>query len=216
MFLGFRKAAGGPNPYILDTSALIDGRLEALFPGLLRARLIVPSRVLEELVVFDRSTSMTYALQREQSKAALSWLDGADHELASAHSSLAADDQVVAVAEDVSGVVVSHDKAVLTNATLRDVETLYLDSLGMQLRPRYRVGQTMRIKLRYKGHRAAGIGILPSGEHVTVLGAAEHIGKNMQIELTRVGELAARRAIQAKLVELGSSCDGYRSSSTNH
>jgi uncharacterized protein YacL len=204
---GPREAARGPAPgasdrVLVDTSAIIDGRIAGVAEtGFLFCTLVVPRFVLAELQqVADSSNADRRIRGRrglevldELHKRSLAPVEIVDLDV---EGTLDVDSKLVRLAR-------AHDWALLTNdfnlnkvAALQGIRVLNLNELANKLKPTYISGDVLQIKLVEKGQQAGqGVGYLPEGTMVVVEGADQLIGQEVEVVVTRSLQTAIGRMI---------------------
>jgi uncharacterized protein YacL len=207
---GAREVARGHAPgagerVLMDTSAIIDGRIAGVAEtGFLFCTLVVPRFVLAELQQVADSSS---ADRRIRGRRGLDILDELQkHSLApveivdlDADGTPDVDSKLVRLAR-------AHDWALLTNdfnlnkvAALQGIRVLNLNELANKLKPMYINGDVLRVKIVEKGQQAGqGVGNLPDGTLVVVEGAESLIGQEIEIVVTRSLQTAMGRMIFAR------------------
>ena len=193
----------GAQGYVLDTSALLDGRLGGLTEiGVLAPPFLVPSRVLAELNNFINSRSAQYKIQRKKAHGALEWLKSQKGiEYDTSFDSEDADQQVVLLAVQHNYRAISLDKQVLEDCRVSGVPSLNLDALEYLAKASLAIGDEICTKLRYKGHKGASIAVLPNGEAITVLDSSRSIGGTRNIRIISMSRAGNRRVIEAELIK---------------
>jgi uncharacterized protein YacL len=196
------------NTILMDTSVIIDGRvLDICKTGFLIGKLVVPQFVLTELQNIADSAE---SIRRARGKRGLDILH-----------SLQQDDAVglTIITEDVAGVsgvdsklvqlAKNLDASVLTNdwnlnkvAELQGVSVLNINALSSALKPVVLPGEYMNLLVAKKGKEAAqGVGYLDDGTMVVIDNAREHIGENVNVEVTSVLQTSGGRMIFSKVAE---------------
>ncbi len=205
-YVEFARQVRGVRPLLLDTSVLIDGRIEALGQtGFLSAPLVVPQFVLEELHVLSDSGDK---LKRGRGRRGLSVVSKLQ---ASPHLDVSIDDT------DVQGRSVDHkllhlaaeqNMRVLTTdynlemvGEILGVSVLILNELAQTLKPQVMPGDTLAIEIVKRGEAARqGVGYLPDGTMVVVEEAAERIGEEVRVTVTNSLQTSAGRMVFGKAV----------------
>ena len=184
--------SGGPaEARLVDTSAVIDGRLLAVArAGFLRDSLLVPRFVLDELNSIAeaqdpvrrrkgrRGLDMLEALQR-QPGIAVHVLDDEVPE----HDEV--DAKLVALCRRLKVELVTVDLALQRVAELQGVRCLNLHRLSEGLRPVHVPGEVIRLPITREGREPGqGVGFLDDGTMVVVGDAAELVGKEVDVRIT--------------------------------
>ena len=177
--------------YLVDTSAIIDGRLLAVArAGFLRGALLIPQFVLDELQsIADahepnrrrrgrRGLDLLEAL-RGQADVELHVLDDdvPEHE--------AVDAKLVALARRLRVGLLTVDMPLQRIAELQGVRCLNLHRLSEGLRPVHVAGEVLRLPITREGKEVGqGVGFLDDGTMVVVGDGAELIGKEVDVRIT--------------------------------
>lgn len=188
---------------VIDTSTLIDGRLEKMIElNIIRLPLLIPSQVLSELEVFTNSKSTSYAKQRAASNHALKFLKHAQQiEHDDEYADQKADKQVVLLGLKHGYSVSSIDNEVIADARSRGLSVINPDQLYKGLRPRILKSDRLRVKLSYRAENKLTIAYTDYGEVVYVAKAQDSIGRFRQVEVTYVSLRGNSRRIEAKLAD---------------
>lgn len=193
-------------PKILDTSAIIDGRVaDVAKSGFLSGHLICPGFVLGEL---QRIADSSDASRRGRGRRGLEVLDelqGMSHVgLEVTDDSIPelgnVDDKLVEYARRVAGVLVTTDFNLHKTAELRGVPVLNVNSLAASLRPAVLPGERLTIHVIREGtHAEQGVGYLEDGTMVVIEGASHLIGQDVDATVTSVLQTGAGRMIFSTL-----------------
>ena len=199
-------APGGGERVLMDTSAIIDGRIAGVAEtGFLFCTLVVPRFVLAELQQIADSSN---ADRRVRGRRGLDILDELQkHSLAPVELI----DLDVEGTPDVDSKLVrlarAHDWALLTNdfnlnkvASLQGIRVLNLNELANKLKPMHLNGDVLDVKIVEKGQQAGqGVGFLTDGTMIVVEGAEHLIGQEVEVVVTRSLQTAMGRMIFARL-----------------
>jgi uncharacterized protein YacL len=190
---------------IVDTSCIIDGRIQALLETrFLEGKLIVPQFVLMELQqVADASNSQKRARGRQ----------GLDtlNELRTNYSEqivinsrdypdiATVDAKLVRLAQDLDGLLLTTDYNLSKVAEVQDVTVLNVNDLSKALRPTYLPGDNLNLKILKRGKEPTqGIGYLDDGTMVVVEEGQDCIGNELVVVVTGALQTSAGRMIFAK------------------
>ncbi len=210
------------NSVLLDTSALMDGRiLEVVKSGFVPDQLIIPRFVIAEMqLLADKSDH----LKRERARYGLQIVqDLQDVRLSEViisgedvKSESGVDEKLVKLALKRGSLLFTTDYNLLKVAEIEGVRVLNINELAQNLRPTHVPGEQTDIKIIGKGQdRNQGVGYLEDGTLVVVEKAANHQGKRLRIEFTRNLQTTAGRMMFARIVEKqGSRTIAQRSDST--
>ena len=187
---------------ILDTSVVIDGRLQRLVEtGFLEGTLVVPQFVLAELQQLSDSED---ALKRSRGRRGLDALDKLRQRKGLQVESKDYDDRgvdakLVRLAKDMKGVIVTTDFNLQKVATLQSVKVLNVNELAAALRPVVLPGEEMVVKLLREGKEShQAVGYLEDGTMIVVEEGRRYIGSTIGVTVTKVLQTAAGRMIFAR------------------
>ncbi len=189
---------------VLDTSAIIDGRiLELVKTGFVMAKMIVPRFVLDELqLIADSSDS----LKRAKGRRGLEILNelGAHKQV---DLEVVTDDflqepdvdsKIIRLAKKYQGKLMTVDYNLNRVAHIQNVAVLNVNELSNALRPVVLPGEAMTIEIIQAGKdEGQGVGYLADGTMVVVEGGDKFIGKEKTVVVTRVFQTVAGKMIFA-------------------
>jgi len=207
-YVEFAKQSKGARPLILDTSAIIDGRVADLCESkLFDAPVVVPRFVLNELQLIADSADK---LKRARGRRGLDIL----HQMQSnSVIGVEIDDAVIPEVEDATGVdqklmmftkgrdgrVVTTDYNLTKVAQVREVDVVNINDLANSLKTVALPGETMEVRIIKPGEEAdQGIGYLADGTMVVVEGARNKIGRDLAISITSSLQTSAGKMIFGK------------------
>ncbi len=225
-YVEFAKQTKGARPLILDTSAIIDGRIVDLCQSkLFDAPLVVPRFVLNELQLVADSSDK---LKRTRGRRGLDMLNKMQ---ANSVIDVEIDDTVLAEVEEVRGVdqkllmfskacngrLATTDYNLSKVAQVREVDVVNINDLANSLKVVAIPGETMEVKIIKPGEEAEqGIGYLDDGTMIVVEGARNKIGRNLLISITSSLQTSAGKMIfgkfEAFVQETGGGGDNRRRS----
>jgi uncharacterized protein YacL len=193
---------GGETEVIVDTSAIIDGRIaDIVDSGFLYHRLVVPRFVLEELQKIADSSDTQ---RRGRGRRGLEILARLQKE-GPTPVEIVTDDPPDAPDVDAKLIALSlaRGAALLTNdfnlnriADLQSIRVLNINSLANALKPALLPGDDLRIKLITEGKEAGqGVGYLDDGTMVVVEGGARLVGHELDVTVTRVLQTVMGRMV---------------------
>lgn len=195
----------GKNKMILDTCALIDGRIVELAKlGFTPGELIVPKFVITELQMLADGRD---AHKRERARFGLDVVkELQDCKYTSVtididdKSDMPTDDKLVKLAENISASLYTTDFNLNKVAEIRGVNVLNINQLAQQLRPNALPGESLKVKILQKGSSPSqGVGYLDDGTMVVVDGAVRSIGKQVDVIVTRVHQSVSGKMMFATL-----------------
>ena len=196
-----RARAGEPH-IVVDTSAIIDGRIaEIVESGFIYGTLVVPRFVLDELQHIADSSD---TLRRNRGRRGLDILarmqkdPGTPVEIveASIPDENEVDAKLVALARSRSRVILTNDFNLNRVAELQGVRVMNINSLANAVKPAVLPGEELRVRVIQEGKEAGqGVGFLDDGTMIVIEGGARHIDKDLDVSVTRVLQTVAGRMI---------------------
>jgi uncharacterized protein YacL len=216
LFVGER--AGKRNTKVLDTSAVIDGRIADIAEtGFLEGVLIVPEFVLRELqMVADSSDSSKRqrgrrgldVLQRMRGNAQIT-VQIVEEDYPHIRE---VDLKLIELAKQMEAKIVTNDFNLNKVAQVRGVAVLNINDLANSLRPVVLPGEKMRVVIMKEGKEYdQGVGYLDDGTMVVVDHARRLIGRSVEICVTSVLQTASGKMIFGRLDD-GSRPEAVRAS----
>jgi len=208
-YVEFERQTKGGRPLVLDTSAIIDGRiLDITKTKIFDNPLIIPRFILQELQAVADSSDR---LKRNRGRRGLDvinklqtekGLDITIYEKSSHDIRLPVDQKLVSLAEDLSGKIVTTDYNLNKVAHIRGVEVVNVNDLANALKPVVLPGETLEIKIVKAGEEQnQGIGYLDDGTMVVVEGGRRRIGDIVVAYITSSLQTSAGRMIFARVDE---------------
>ncbi|MBH8555699.1 PIN/TRAM domain-containing protein [Nostocaceae cyanobacterium CENA357] len=193
------------NTKVLDTSCIIDGRIEALLEtGFLEGVIIVPQFVLQELQqVADASKDQKRVRGRRgleilnRVKEAYSdriLINPVDYE-----DIATVDAKLVRFAQEINGTLLTNDYNLSKVASVQKVPVLNVNDLVNAVRPSYLPGDNLDLKVLKEGKEPSqGIGYLDDGTMVVVEEGSSYVGAEVRVVVTSALQTSAGRMIFAK------------------
>lgn len=207
-YVEFTKQTKGARPFVLDTSAIIDGRIADLYKSkLFDAPLIVPRFVLNEIQLISDSADK---LKRNRGRRGLDILKEMQADTA---IDITIDDTVVPEIEELKGVdqklilfskncggrLVTTDYNLSKVAAVRDVDVLNINDLANSLKTIALPGENMKVRIIKPGEEPTqGVGYLDDGTMVVVEDARNKIGKDIVLAVTSSLQTSAGKMIFGK------------------
>ncbi|MEM9294871.1 MAG: PIN domain-containing protein [Planctomycetota bacterium] len=207
-YVEFSKQIRGAQPMVLDTSALIDGRvLDLIDTRVLQATLIVPQPVVEELHALSDSGERVKRGRgrrgldvlrklREHAGVELHIDDDPEHAFDPAPG---VDAKLVDWAERRKARLVTRDLGLQKVAELRGVAVVNLHDVAQAMRPVVLPGETLTVELIKPGESdGQAVGYLEDGSMVVAEHAADRIGQRAELTVTSTLQTAAGRMVFGK------------------
>jgi uncharacterized protein YacL len=198
------RSAGDPH-IVVDTSAIIDGRIaEIVESGFIYGTLVVPKFVLDELQhIADSSDTLRrnrgrrgleiLAKMQKDSPTPIEIVDEALPDVPEV------DAKLVALARARSKAILTNDYNLNRVAELQGVRVLNINSLANAVKPAVLPGEELRVRVIQEGKEAGqGVGFLDDGTMIVVEGGVRYIDKDLDVSVTRVLQTVAGRMIFAQ------------------
>ncbi|PSN10514.1 hypothetical protein C7293_27775 [filamentous cyanobacterium CCT1] len=190
---------------VLDTSCIIDGRIEGLLgTGFLEGQLLVPQFVLQELQqVADASNDQ----KRDRGRRGLDVLNRIREAYPNRLliNSVDYDDiptvdaKLVKLAQELNAMLLTNDYNLNKVASFQDVEVLNINDLAQAIRPAYLPGDDIDLKILKEGKEPSqGVGYLNDGTMVVVEEGRGYIGEELEVVVTGSLQTSAGRMIFAR------------------
>ena len=206
-YVEFAKQVRGVRPLLVDSSVLIDGRIEALArTGFLVAPLVVPQFVVDELQMLADSSDK---LKRGRGRRGLTMVSNLQ-EIPAIDLSIdttevegrSVDHMLLQMAGDQKMRILTTDYNLNKVAQIKGVGVLNLNELANAIKPQVIPGEPLTIEIVKRGESAQqGVGYLADGTMVVVEEAADRIGAEVALIVTNSLQTSAGRMIFGRLAE---------------
>jgi len=193
---------------ILDTSAIIDGRIADICEtGFIEGTLIIPQFVLYEIQHIADAPDHVKRMKGRRGLDILHRLQKqnfvpvriVDHDFPKLKD---VDTKLIAIAKRFWGKIITNDFNLNKVAELQGIEVLNVNQLATALKPPILPGEGLNIRIVKEGKEfGQGIGYLEDGTMVVIDEGKRHIGKNVDVVVTSVLQTPSGRMIFAKLRE---------------
>ncbi|MCK4626458.1 MAG: TRAM domain-containing protein, partial [Phycisphaerae bacterium] len=207
-YVEFSRQSKGSHPLLLDTSAIIDGRIADIAETrILEGILVVPRFVVEETQNIADSSDK---LRRSRGRRGLDMLNKLqsndkievqlhDARVPAVEDASEVDHKLVALAEHMDGKIVTNDYNLNKVAQLRGVDVININDLANALKPVVLPGEAITVKIIKPGEESGqGIGYLDDGTMVVVEQGRNHIGEDLAVVVTSTLQTSAGRMIFGK------------------
>ena len=207
-YVEFTKQTKGARPLVLDTSAIIDGRIADLCQSrLFDAPLVVPRFILSELQLIADSADK---LKRNRGRRGLDILNKMqgnsaieveidDTLFAEVEEAKNVDQKLVMFTKACNGRLATTDYNLSKVAQVREVDVVNINDLASSLKVVALPGETMEVKIIKPGEEVEqGIGYLDDGTMIVVEGARNKIGRELVISVTSSLQTSAGKMIFGK------------------
>jgi len=212
-YVEFARQVRGARPLLLDTSVLVDGRIEELGrTGIIDAPVLVAQFVIDELQALADSEDAERrrrgrrgldVLQRLQSNP---YLDIEIEDLRAEGRSV--DRALVDVAKEERFRIVTLDTGLERVAQINGVAVMNLTAVASAMRSGATAGDALRVALVKRGESPhQGVGFLEDGTKVVVDHGAAHIGDAVPVVITNTVQTAAGRLLFARMAEPGAAAE---------
>lgn len=209
-YMEFSRELKGGRPLVLDSSALIDGRIaDVVDTKVIDAEMVVPQFIIQEVQDIADSHDK---LRRSRGRRGLDVLrklqqdphvdirvqenDGAPAKGRSV------DQRIVDVAKTLNGRVLTNDFNLNKVASVQGVEVVNLNDVANALKPRFIPGEHIELKVIKEGESPGqGVGYLDDGTMVVCENGGNEIGNQIDLVVTSVLQNSAGRMIFGRLAE---------------
>jgi uncharacterized protein YacL len=201
-YVEFARDIQGMRPNLLDSTAIVDGRIAELAEaGLFESRFVIPSFVVDELQSAAESNDRP---RRMRGRRGLDVLSRLRESKAIEIEILPPDDEVdsegtddakaVAMARKLGGRIITNDANLVKIAALRSVQAVNVNDVAVALRPTYVPGDPLTIRLVKPGEEPGqAVGFLDDGTMVIVEGSRDQIGRTVSVSVTSTLQRPAGR-----------------------
>ena len=210
--LGFKGLLQQPGakqflrPKLLDTSAIIDGRIASVVAtGFVEGDIIIPSFVLEELQSIADSAEPG---KRARGRRGLDTVHSLQE--SSGHVSIIerdfptvteVDSKLIKLAKELRACILTNDYNLNKVSQIQGVEVLNLNELAHTLKAAVLPGETLRVRILREGKEEdQGIAYLEDGTMVVVEGGRGRVGQEADVEVTSVLQNPSGKMIFGRLV----------------
>jgi uncharacterized protein YacL len=190
---------------LLDTSCIIDGRIEALLgTGFLEGQLLVPQFILAELQQVADASNDQKRMRGRRGLDILNRMRDAYPDRIQIHSAdyddvPTVDAKLVRLAQEINGTLLTNDYNLSKVASVQKVPVLNINDLTQAVRPAYLPGDSIDLKILREGKEPTqGVGYLEDGTMVVVEDGRNSLGSEIQVIVTSALQTSAGRMIFAR------------------
>ncbi|GFE68895.1 PIN/TRAM domain-containing protein [Chroococcus sp. FPU101] len=190
---------------IIDTSCIIDGRIEQLLDtGFIEGQILVPQFVLQELQQLADGSNDQKRVRGRRGLDILNRIQETMSDRIVIHSAdyediATVDAKLVHLAQEINGILLTNDYNLSKVANLQKVSILNVNDLAQALRPIYLPGDTLDLKILKQGKEPTqGVGYLEDGTMVVVEEGKDYVGEEVRVIVTSALQTSAGRMIFAK------------------
>jgi uncharacterized protein YacL len=199
------RRQGSSQKVVIDTSAVIDGRIVDIGrTGFILGTLVAPRFVLDEL---QRIADSPDALRRNRGRRGLEMLSALQKDSVSpvevvevTYPEIAeVDAKLVAYARDHAAAILTNDFNLNRVAELQGIRVLNINELANAVKAVVHPGEEMAVKIIQEGKEPGqGVGYLDDGTMIVVEGGSRFMDREVGITVTRVLQTVAGRMIFAQ------------------
>ena len=207
-YVRLRRQDQGEEITVVDTSAIIDGRiLDILKTRFMEGKIVIPRFVLKELQQIADSTD---PIKRQRGRRGLEILNTiqkeAGHNLSLNEEEFSevkeVDAKLVKLAQLLQAKILTVDFNLNHVASFQGIKVLNINELANALKPVVFPGEQMQIKLLKEGKEYnQAVGYLDDGTMVVVEDARRLIGQEIKVAVTSVLQTPAGRMIFTKIIK---------------
>lgn len=193
LFRFFKESSGSSDFEILDTSAIIDGRIADICDtAFIGGTLVIPQFVLKELQLVADSSD---GIKRQRGRRGLEVLDHLQKS-AQVHTMISevdfpevkdVDSKLIELAKHMDAKIITNDFNLNKVAQLQGISVLNINELANALKPVVLPGEALKVFILKEGkEKDQGVAYLDDGTMVVVDNSRRMIGQNIEITVTSV------------------------------
>lgn len=203
--IGFDKEEAAVEKFpeiILDTSVLIDGRIEEIArSGFILGKMLIPQFVLNELQAVADSED---PLKRAKGRKGLEVLEHIQHDQDIMTEIIdeitnhrgAVDGKLIKIAKLHNAKILTVDYNLNKIAKIQNVKVLNINELSEAIKPVLIPGENIIVKVIQEGKEPGqGVGYLPDGTMIVVEGGDRYLGREIDTEVVRIFQTVAGKMI---------------------
>lgn len=196
-----REDKGNEFSVVLDTSVLIDGRIESIVEtGFIPGTLIVPQVVLKEL---QKLADARDPMKRSKGKRGLDVLAALRNQprvkilvVQEPQTEDTVDAELIRLAQKHTAHLLTLDYNLNQIAHIRGVRVLNINALASALRPVLLPGETLLVNVIQKGKEPGqGVGYLPDGTMIIVEGGDTLVDREVECEVARIYQTVSGKIV---------------------
>lgn len=206
-YVEFSRQIRGPQPWLLDSSALVDGRVVAMAEtGLFQSRLIVAQFVLNEL---QRLSDSHDKLKRSRGRAGLDAVRRLQRsstievsvEAATQHAA-EVDQALIELASRTPATIITTDSGLERAASIHGVRVLNLHTIAQSMRSTVLPGERVEVHLMRAGEQEGqAVGYLDDGTMIVAEDGGSMIGERVTLTVRSSLQTSAGRLVFARINE---------------
>lgn len=204
-YVEFAKQVRGVRPLLLDTSALIDGRINDLGQtGFLDAPIIVPQFVVDELQALADSADKIKRARGRRGLDMVARLQANPYLDLSIDNpqvdGVSVDRMLIDLAKDQKLRILTTDANLKKVAQINGVAVLNINDLANTLKTAAMPGETLHVVVIKLGEgEGQGVAYMPDGTMVVIEDGAAHVGASLNVVVTNSLQTSAGKMIFAKV-----------------
>ncbi len=206
-YVEFSRELKGGRPLVLDSSALIDGRIaDVIDTNVLDAQFVVPQFILHEVQDIADSHDK---VRRSRGRRGLDVLKRLQQnpkievkvQETESTKGKSVDQRLIEACRLLNGRLVTNDLNLNKLASVQGVEVVNLNDVANALKPRFIPGEHVRIRILKEGEgMGQGVGYLDDGTMVVVEQGVKEIGNDVDTVVTSVLQNSAGRMLFCRLM----------------
>lgn len=207
-YVEFSRELKGGRPMILDSSALIDGRIaDVMETNVIDTQFIVPNFILQEVQDIADSQDKIRKSRGRRGLDVLKRLQQDPKVEIKVHEVMedrekTVDQRLVDLCREVNGRLVTNDVNLNKLAGVQGIDVVNFNDVSNALKPRFIPGEHVKIRIIKEGEgQGQGIGYLDDGTMVVVENGNQVIGKDVDTVVTSVLQNSAGRMIFSKIYD---------------
>jgi uncharacterized protein YacL len=211
-YVEFSKETKGARPILLDTSVLIDGRInDIVTTGIVESEMIVPRFVVEELQLVADSADKLKRNRGRRGLDALTKLRGSKASVILYEPTQATgpsnnvDQKLLDLAKHLRARILTNDYNLNKVAQLSGMDVININDLANAMKPIVLPGELMTVTIVKPGEEPGqGVGYLADGTMVVVEQARQHEREDVEFVVTRALQTSAGKMIFGRLANTSS------------
>ena len=206
-YVEFARDLKGGRPLVIDSSALIDGRVaDVVETQIISSAVIVPDFILNEVQDIADSSDRNRRARGRRGLEVLSKLQNSPYLEVRMHDThkedfhnMKIDQQICAVAKNIGGAILTNDFNLNKVASVQGIPVINLNDVANALKPRFIPGERLTIRVSKQGESPGqGVGYLDDGTMVVCEQAGHMSGQDVDVVVTSVLQNSAGRMIFGK------------------
>lgn len=206
-YVEFAKQIRGARPYLIDTSCLIDGRIQPVSEtGVFQMPLVIPRFVIRELQTLSDSADR---LKRARGRRGLDLVTKLQRSARldvtideTQMPGMDVDQMLIELARQMTAGIITTDVGLRRVASIQGIPVLSMNELANALKPNVIPGEALQLSLIKPGEQAGqAVGYLDDGTMVVAEDGQEKIGSEVTLIVTSTMQTSAGRLIFGKLAD---------------